>query len=456
MAKEIFISHQSDSKDLAMQLVNYLEKNGHSCWVAPRDVDVSYAGDIVDAIEKCKIFVLLLTKKSCSSVHVLNEMEQAYRYYGRHQLIIIPLLIEDFNLDDKSCADMLYYIARIQRIQADGNLFIDAQLELLKKINEHLGTSSDNLDGEVATPTFDDVIKANIQTGSLRVDEQRTSNRYYDVNDKYEKRRLKTEGEMLLPYEKEVLGHLLNNDKHLNGLVVSCMYAQGVMKKFNMDQFDKMIGLCYNEKATFEANYDYKSDKCKFYTQDVEEFDFEDNLIKIMKENEISGFDYMDITMGFLDWKAPFKVIKILMRYMNPGCRIFVRDIDDQVAFADPDDRGLFKKFFTFYSLNSLAGCRKSGRRVFSYFKKIGAKEIKIEKKGIDTADMNFIQKSNMFHSMFGFIPNDFRILYNQEKKKEYKEIIDWCDQYYDDLEEAFMNEDFLYNSSYILYAIKM
>ena len=171
----------------------------------------------------------------------------------------------------------------------------------------------------------------------------------------------------------------------------------------------------------------------------------------------IDKFDYVDITMGFIDWKKPFSVLKNLKRVMREDCRVFVRDVDDGVVFAYPDNDELFKQFKKFYPLDPIAGYRYSGRRVFGYFKKVRAKEIKLVHSGIDITDVDDEQKEKLFFSFFGFIPNDFRISYNEHpEKKEYKEIIDWCDIYYDDLEERFMDSDFFYNSGYFIYAIKM
>ena len=50
---EIFISYQHDDKEVAFDLVDFLEKNDRKCWIAPRDVLLTYAADIVDAISKC-------------------------------------------------------------------------------------------------------------------------------------------------------------------------------------------------------------------------------------------------------------------------------------------------------------------------------------------------------------------------------------------------------------------
>ncbi|MBQ2070210.1 MAG: toll/interleukin-1 receptor domain-containing protein, partial [Bacilli bacterium] len=90
MLGKIFISYHHESIDKAMEIVNALEEVGLKCWVAPRDVSFDYAADIVDAISKSSIMIVLIDKGVFSSVHVLNELEQAYKYYKENTLSIIP------------------------------------------------------------------------------------------------------------------------------------------------------------------------------------------------------------------------------------------------------------------------------------------------------------------------------------------------------------------------------
>lgn len=442
---EVFVSYNRNDAEHAMALVNFLEQRGHQCWIAPRNVVLSYASDIVDAISKCKIFLVLITKNSLTSVHVLNEIEQAYVYYSKGQLAIIPLFLSG-ELSLTPALD--YYLRRIQHICASTNQEKTTS-ELLEKIEQALK----NLGGAV-TGTGD----SSIVTQQLNDSEEiRLINRYYDVDDKYEKRRLKTEGELLYRFEKEIVDELLEGKEHLNGLITTCMFAPSTMRKINLDKFDKMIGLCYNEKAVFEANYDYRSEKCKFFEQDVENPDFEDNLIMYMQEMGIDKFDFVDISMGFVDWKNPFNVIKTLKKYMKPGCRVYVKDVDDGVVMYYPDEGKLFSKFKSFYALDPIAGFRKSGRRIFSYFKKLHAQSIELVHSGIDVTDMTTEEKEQMFFSWFGFIPNDFKICYNADPTREdFKGVIEWCDEHYDTLEETFMGDSFFFNSGYFIYKIIM
>ena len=442
---EVFVSYNRNDVEHAMALVNFLEQRGHQCWIAPRNVVLSYASDIVDAISKCKIFLVLITKNSLTSVHVLNEIEQAYKYYTKGQLAIIPLFLNG-QLSLTPALD--YYLARIQHIYAGTNQEKTTS-ELLEKIEQGLK----NLGGAVTGAGDSSTVTQQLNDS----EEIRLANRYYDVDDKYEKRRLKTEGELLYRFEKEVVDELLEGKEHLNGLITTCMFAPSTMRKINLDKFDKMIGLCYNEKAVFEANYDYRSEKCKFFEQDVENPDFEDNLIRYMQEMGIDKFDFVDISMGFIDWKNPFKVIKTLKKYMKPGCRIYVKDVDDGVVMYYPDEGKLFSKFKSFYALDPIAGFRKSGRRIFSYFKKLHAQSLELVHSGIDVTDMTIEEKEQMFFSWFGFIPNDFKICYNEDPTREdFKGVIEWCDEHYDTLEETFMGDSFFFNSGYFIYKIIM
>lgn len=444
---DIFVSYNRNDADHAMALVSFLENRGYSCWVAPRNVVLSYASDIVDAISKCKIFLVVISANTLSSVHVLNEIEQAYKYYTKGQLAIIPFFIEQISLS----AAMDYYLARIQHIYATGNQE-KATEELLNKIEQGLKSLGGAVSGTIVSSS-----SASAAAATPAGEEVRLANRYYDVDDLYEKRRLKSEGEFLLRFEKGIVDDLLSDGEHLNGLITTCMYAPATMEKINLDKFDKLIGLCYSEKAVFEANYDYRSEKCQFFEQDVEADDFEDNLRSYMAKMGIDKFDFVDISMGFVDWKNPFKVIKTLKKYMNPGCRVYVKDVDDGAVMAYPDEGRLFAKFKSFYSLDPIAGFRKSGRRIFAYFKKLHAKEVMLVYSGIDVTDMTVEEKEKMFFCWFGFIPNDFKICYNEDQsRQDYKAVIDWCDENYDTLEEAFMSDDFFFSSGYFLYKIRM
>jgi adenylate cyclase len=78
-ANAVFISYASRDATLADALCAALEREGVACWIAPRNVRPGdfYADAIVNAINSCPILVLVLSKNSVDSAHVLREVERA-------------------------------------------------------------------------------------------------------------------------------------------------------------------------------------------------------------------------------------------------------------------------------------------------------------------------------------------------------------------------------------------
>jgi TolB-like protein/Tfp pilus assembly protein PilF len=78
-ARSIFISYASQDGVAANKICAALEAAGLQCWIAPRDVRPGepYAAAIVEAINACRLLLLVLTKNAVDSRHVLREVERA-------------------------------------------------------------------------------------------------------------------------------------------------------------------------------------------------------------------------------------------------------------------------------------------------------------------------------------------------------------------------------------------
>ena len=111
MQHEVFISyHRNSSAELVEHIVTALESHGIKCWYAPRDVDSSYAGDIVKAINTCKVFLLVMNEQSSHSAHVLNEIDCAFNRFHQHESIrLLPFRTDNREISD----DVRYYLGRI-------------------------------------------------------------------------------------------------------------------------------------------------------------------------------------------------------------------------------------------------------------------------------------------------------------------------------------------------------
>src|ERR1700736_637714 len=82
MSRAVFITHSDKDRALADAFLRALEQRGIGCWIAPRDIPPggSYAESIMSAIEDASGFILIYTKHSNVSPHVLREVEQALRF----------------------------------------------------------------------------------------------------------------------------------------------------------------------------------------------------------------------------------------------------------------------------------------------------------------------------------------------------------------------------------------
>lgn len=97
--KEVFISYSTVDTVNAETVRNVLEKNGLSCWMAPRDIPggSNYTKEIPIAIRNCKVFVLILSKNAQTSQWVLKELDSAVNC-GK---VILPFMLEDCILNDE-------------------------------------------------------------------------------------------------------------------------------------------------------------------------------------------------------------------------------------------------------------------------------------------------------------------------------------------------------------------
>lgn len=118
---EIFISHSTRDSELVTKLVEAIETAGYRCWVSPRDIraGIPYAHAIMEGLDACKVFVVVLTDNSIKSEHVLNEIDNAQNT-GKH---IIPLRRRDDGLELPG--EFKYYLSRTQHVFIDGTNFTD-------------------------------------------------------------------------------------------------------------------------------------------------------------------------------------------------------------------------------------------------------------------------------------------------------------------------------------------
>lgn len=139
--KEIFISYSSNDLLQAETVRNVLEKNGLSCWMAPRDIPggSNYTKEIPIAIRNCKIFLLVLSKSAQSSHWVLKELDSAVNC-GK---VILPFMLEDCALND----EFNFLLTGAQRYSAYQKK-AEAMENLISRIRGILDTPSSSVESK--------------------------------------------------------------------------------------------------------------------------------------------------------------------------------------------------------------------------------------------------------------------------------------------------------------------
>lgn len=125
---QIFISHSSHDAETAMNVCRVLEKNGHTCFIAPRNIRPGreYAEEIVNGINGADILLLLLSKEANQSPHVLREVERA----GSSRIRIVVYRLEEVELTKS----MEYFLMTNQWIDGENDMECKKILEALDSL----------------------------------------------------------------------------------------------------------------------------------------------------------------------------------------------------------------------------------------------------------------------------------------------------------------------------------
>ena len=112
MAQEqsVFISYSSRDAEFVKRIIKQLDRMGVSYWKAPEMIPAgsSYAREIPKAIQKCSVFLLVLSPTSQDSIWVEKEIDNAIC----NRKTIIPFEIREVVLNDT----FRFYLNNVQMI----------------------------------------------------------------------------------------------------------------------------------------------------------------------------------------------------------------------------------------------------------------------------------------------------------------------------------------------------
>ena len=115
MPAEVFISYARKDRDRVIPWIRRLQARGISVWVDAQAIEgaTHWAGEISQAIDECKVLLLMLSATSAASEHVMREVSLALD--GKKAFL--PLFLEPVTVP----AGLRYALAGIQHLDLSGD-----------------------------------------------------------------------------------------------------------------------------------------------------------------------------------------------------------------------------------------------------------------------------------------------------------------------------------------------
>jgi tetratricopeptide (TPR) repeat protein len=117
MGRDVFISYRHEDQTVADRVCEALERHHVDCWIAPRDMPPGedWPTGIVEGVQQCHTFVLVLSENCQNSRHIARELELA----DSHALRIVALRIQDVQPPPQ----LLFFLGNVQWLDAFGDRF---------------------------------------------------------------------------------------------------------------------------------------------------------------------------------------------------------------------------------------------------------------------------------------------------------------------------------------------
>ncbi len=131
MDEKVFISYSRKDTDWADRIKATLESNGVSCWMDRAGINAGekYTREIINAIKRCDVFLLVLSPNAERSEWVPKELGKAIQY----RKYIIPVKITDFEVEEFELQ-----LENIQIFELDNLSEIQTQINLVNTVKSVL------------------------------------------------------------------------------------------------------------------------------------------------------------------------------------------------------------------------------------------------------------------------------------------------------------------------------
>ena len=435
---DIFISYRRDGGgDFCGRLFDRLTRENYTAFFDKESLKLGkFNEQIYKKIERSSNFVVILPKNGLDRCvndddWVRKEIRKAIELNKN----IIPILLNGFEFPAKLPDD------------------IDALRDYQAIVYNSVTSAFDEMFKTLCSFLLDENGK------SLSVARrQNVSNTYYEINgmSDREKGRIKADHASCKDIEDEIFKEMLSDKEDFVIFNPAIYEIESAMSKYEGYKFSKVLGFLCNTKEAENANNLYGEVGGRFYPGNMEDDDFESKMDRIIAENNVYGFDFVDLTLILKDSKNPAKKLQSIVERLNDGAIIYVRELDDGIATCYPDNDGLFNKMFRIIRQDKYAGSRDFGRKVYSLLKNLDVSEVKTCNAFLTNANMKLRRRKLLFDTYFSYVEPEYEDLVKEDPENElYQENLQWLKENYEKLEQLFLKKDFFFVSGFMFFYAK-
>lgn len=285
----------------------------------------------------------------------------------------------------------------------------------------------------------------------------RRKNNDYSFDDKREAKRLKKQTDLFHKYDKPIYDRLFEGRENCVVLDVGCNNGNNVVACIgSRSEVSFIVGVDKVESVIYKANELYKAPQYAFSCMDCSAADFREKLQALMNAQNIKSFDIIHISMLLLHLQNPGMTLSVLREFLSDNGCLFIRDIDDSLKLAYPDNHGRFERAFSICNMDCNSGYRTGGREIYSLLVQAGYHNVFLQRKGLDTIGMSPVDKDDFFNVCFSYIAEDLKYLTKLEPDNMcWNENSDWFEENYNAMDDEFSSSDFFFQAGFMVYTAK-
>ena len=290
----------------------------------------------------------------------------------------------------------------------------------------------------------------------IQIKQKRTSNTYYETIgiSEDEKKRIIKDHKICKDIETEIFQEMLSGRSNINVFNPAVYEITSTMDKYlDFPQIDHVYGFVCNKATADEANNIYGKNGHQFYAGNMEDIDFCNKMDIILEENNLDGFDMVDLTLILKDSDKPYEKLMSIVERLNNHAIIYVRELDDDMVIAHPDAQNKFAHLLKLLKTDKYAGNRNMGRSIYTFLRRTGATKVKMINTLLTTSGMNSRKRKMLFDTYFSYLEPEINDLIVQNPDNEqYLNAKRWLQDNYSQVQQAVMSPDFLFVSGFMFF----